>query len=325
MNSTFIKNNSSLLKNRYELYKEVSFTPTSKIYKALDHYNNNYVAIKYIPIKNDEEYKKISKEIEIMNSMKTNYVVSYINSFKIKNAFYIVMEFLDTITLKEKMSKLNGMWNFEQIINIFLQILNAVEYIHEKKIVHNDLKPENIIYLRNGKIKIIDFGISKFNDEPNNYNKLVGTPKYLAPEIVKFKISNFKSDIYSLGVILYELITTVAPYDNKNKNVLAAMHLKKQFINPKEINENISNELQNIIDKSLKKNPDDRYQKVEQFKKDIVKLQSDFYKKNNQNKKININYRYVPKKTMIYIFLSFLVIVFVSMLTFFCCLFLLIN
>ena len=194
-----------LLKDRYELLMEISWTPTSKIYKAFDHCSQKIVAIKMIHIKqnNEEENIRILKEVKIMNTINSSNIVQCMNAFKYTDKlFCIVMEYLDSITLKQKMNIFNGSWNLIEIITIFLKILVAVRVIHNKGIIHNDLKPENIIYFRNGKIKIIDFGISQFYSKdlvpPKLFPEphlLIGTPQYIAPEIASYNNLDTRSDI----------------------------------------------------------------------------------------------------------------------------------
>ncbi len=258
--------------DKYELVSQISYTNTSKIYKAYDHNTSKFVAIKIIKILDSDDQKLVKNEVKVMSILKCVVIPHYIGWCNYgSDAFCIIMEYLDSITLKEKMIAKNGLWSFSEIIMIFSKILDGVFNIHFCGVVHNDLKPENIIYLRDGGIKIIDFGISTILNKKAIFAKLKGTPKYIAPEIIKHKESDERSDIYSLGIILYELLTGVSPFENYNKDKIIKLQIENKFVHPKLLNPEISKELDAVVIKALQTRPIDRYQNIKEFKHEFEK------------------------------------------------------
>lgn len=286
------------LDDRYELIEEIHTNTNlnSKVFKAYDLKLNKNVAIKLISI---TDFKKkiinIKNEALIMLKLKQIDIVKFQRIFNYKNKFYcIVMEYLSSITLKDKLSKTSLVgWSLDEFKFIFLKILDIFIDIHAKKIVHNDIKPENMIYFYDGTIKIIDFGISFFEEgnllKVTQNGKIIGTPRYLAPEkIQKEEFISYQTDIYSLGIILFELATTLSPFlETNNLNVLKS-HLKNEFINPKLINPNLSDDVFKLIIKATNKDLNKRYKSVKDLRDDFLKIKEVNIDNNKDNKKKKI-------------------------------------
>ncbi len=253
---------------KYELISQISCTVNAKIFKAYDRIAKKYVAIKIIKV-DENKNNNYWNEINILSQLNSLFTPKFIDYCEYgENAVCIVMELYESITLKEKM-KIKGLWSLNEQLLIFKSILEAISDIHGHNIIHNDLKPENIIYIRTGKIKIVDFGISFQGDKTIRLNKIKGTPKYIAPEILNIKKCDKRSDIYSLGIILYELLTGVSPFENYNKMEIIKQQANNKCISPITINSKIGNKMSNIILKALETNPKNRFQTVEEFAKEF--------------------------------------------------------
>ncbi len=265
----------TLLNGRYETLDEINITFNSKLFKAQDYLENKIVAIKMIrgdKIKNYIDYNNIIKEITMMINIKHSNIVEFFDFFIYQNNIIcIVMEYLGCFTLRSKMNILNCTWSLLEINYIFNAVLDGIIAIHQQKVVHNDIKPENIIYFPDCKIKIIDFGISNFlNEKAISFVKPVGTPSYLAPEVITTKnINAVTNDIYSLGTLLYELLTGVLPFYSNKSHMIINMKLKNDVIPPNLIKKNIPEKLSNIALKALEKNHTKRYNTVKEFKDDF--------------------------------------------------------
>jgi len=264
--------NKFLIENRYELIIEISVSLQSKIYKAYDLKTKKKVIIKFIHTQNEIELKKALNEVNILQKLKHKGIVKFLNITHFHNMFGIVFEYLSGITLKNELNFVNNIWSFVEIYILFNNIFDVVKFIHKNNIIHNDIKPENIMVNSIFDIKFIDFGISKklsFGVEKCICSSVFGTPKYLAPEIIKKRECSFQSDIYSLGVLLYEVIVGVAPFEDENKYKLIRMHVEEKPIKPSEINSLIEKPLNAIIYKALEKNIKKRYKSVSELQKDF--------------------------------------------------------
>ncbi len=197
---------------------------------------------------------------------------------------YIVMEYVEGITLKEYIEKAKVL-NWKDVVHFTFQILRGLQHAHDKGIVHRDIKPQNIMLLEDGTVKIMDFGIARFpKDEKINGKKAVGSVHYISPEQAIGGITDFKSDIYSVGIIMYEMLTGRLPFDGKTPEIVAQKQIKDAVISPLEINPNLPQGLVDIILRAIKKKPQDRYQSAEEMLHDIDEFK--------QNPDMSFGYKY---------------------------------
>lgn len=183
----------------------------------------------------------------------------------------MVLELLKGKTLKEYLSNL-GVLSINETLNIMQKILLGVNACHQAGIVHRDLKPDNILLTDNGAIKVLDFGIAMIDgyEVKKHVHQVVGTMKYIAPEVVSFKPATIQSDIYSLGIILYELLIGKPPFFHKNPQLLANKHIKEFMPLIRDYNPTIPQSLENIIMKATRKNPDERYKTIQEMSQDLA-------------------------------------------------------
>lgn len=279
------------LDGRYEIMEIIGVGGMAVVYKAFDNRDNRIVAVKILKdeyIANEEfrrRFKNESKAIAVLshpNIVKV-FDVSYGDMLQ-----YIVMEFVDGITLKEY-TKQQGRVNAREAIYFITQILRALQHAHDKGIVHRDVKPQNIMLQSDGTIKVTDFGIARFSrgDTRTMTDCAIGSVHYISPEQAKGNVTDAKTDLYAVGVMLYEMLTGSLPFQSDNAVSVALMQLQKEPIMPRTLNPQISLGLEQIIMKAMQKNVDDRYQSASEMLFDI-----DLYKKNP-----NIKFNYLFSST----------------------------
>ena len=208
--------------NKYQIIRSLGSGAAGTVHLARDKVTNQQLAIKEINIESKDSLNHTLNEIENMKKLQHPNIVRYHNSYQEGNKLYIVMEYIDGGDLASYIADRNTRFLTEDVIlRIFIQIVLGLRYIHEHKIVHRDLKPQNIFITRVGVVKIGDFGVSRSLDRSSELMKtLVGTPYYLSPEIWNHEPYNSKTDIWSLGCILYELCALKKPYKASNINQL---------------------------------------------------------------------------------------------------------
>lgn len=265
--------NNKILNNRYHILKVIGSGGMAKVYEAQDKYLNRQVALKIInPISplDDLIKERFLQEIRAVSRIRHPNVILVYDVFIDKHDWCLVFELLEGKTLKEYLSNYSVL-SVNEVITIMKEILNGVNACHLANIIHRDLKPENIILTSSGAIKVLDFGIAVIDDYEvkKHANQVVGTMKYIAPEVVRFQKPTIQSDIYALGIILYELLVGKPPFFHKNPQVLAAKHLKEPIPLIHEINSNIPQSLENIILKATAKNIKDRYQTINELSSDL--------------------------------------------------------
>ena len=295
------------LDGRYEIHELIGIGGMATVYRAYDTIEDRIVAIKILK----EEYldnkdfirrfKNESKAIAILRH--PNIVKVYDVSFGDKIQ-YIVMEYIDGITLKEYINHQHNI-KWQEAIHFTAQILKALEHAHAKGIVHRDIKPQNIILLKDGTIKVTDFGIARFsrNETRTMSAMAIGSVHYIAPEQVRGEVTDEKADIYSVGVILYEMLTGSLPFEADNAVSVAIMQLQNQPRVPREINEDIPFGLEEITLKAMQKEPMNRYGSATQMLGDIRKFLDnpsihfnyEYFVDNNQTKYIDISSIKGPK------------------------------
>ena len=264
------------LDGRYEIQEIIGVGGMSVVYKAYDNVDDRIVAVKILKeefLTNDDfvrRFKNESKAIALLSH--PNIVKVYDVSFGEKLQ-YIVMEYVDGITLKEYIQKQNAItWN--EALFFTNQILMALQHAHDKGIVHRDVKPQNIILLSNGNIKVADFGIARFSrsDTKTLTDKAIGSVHYISPEQAKGEFTDERADIYSVGVVLYEMLTGKVPFEADNPVSVALMQLQKDAKRVTEINPDIPLGLEQICIHAMQKNPSDRYQTATEMLLDVEEV-----------------------------------------------------
>lgn len=258
---------------RYEIQEVIGVGGMAVVYKAYDTIDDRIVAVKILKeeyLANEEfrrKFKNESKAIAILNH--PNIVKVYDVSFG-ERIQYIVMEYVDGITLKEYITE-QGMINWKEAIHFEMQILAALQHAHDKGIIHRDIKPQNIILLQDGSIKVADFGIARFarSETKTMTNGAIGSVHYISPEQAKGDYTDERADLYSAGVVLYEMITGTVPFNADSAVSIAIMQLQKEAKAPREINPSIPRGLEQITMHAMQKNPKERYQSAAEMLMDL--------------------------------------------------------
>ncbi|MDP4120135.1 MAG: protein kinase, partial [Bacillota bacterium] len=281
------------LDGRYEIQELIGAGGMANVYRAFDTIDERTVAIKILKdefLNNDEfirRFKNESKAIALLSH--PNIVQVYDVSFG-DVIQYIVVEYIDGITLKEYI-EMQGAINWREAVHFVTQILKALEHAHENGIIHRDIKPQNIMLLEDGTIKVTDFGIARFSNTETRTmtEKAIGSVHYIAPEQARGEVTDGKADIYAVGVMLYELLTGKLPFEADNAVSVAIMQLQSEAKRPQEINPSIPDGLEEITIKAMQKNPAKRYQSAGDMLNDIEKF------KNNPS--IRFEYKYFASDT----------------------------
>ena len=268
--------NKEILGNRYEIINKIGEGGMAKVYKAKDNLLNRFVAIKVLKdeFRNDDEFiTKFDKEAKAAASLSHPNIVNVYDVGIDSGIRYIVMELLEGKTLKEVIKKREEFLTDNEIIDITYQIASALEHAHSKNIIHRDIKPENIIVDENNTVKVADFGIARAvnNSTIVNTKKVLGSVHYTSPEQARGGIVDKRTDIYSLGILMYELSTGRVPFDGDTHISIALKHIKGEVLNPTKINSNLSIGIEKIILKSIMKNPEQRYNGAEELISDLEK------------------------------------------------------
>ena len=262
-----------VLDGRYEIIKEIGVGGMAKVYKAKDKLLGRYVAIKILKdqyAEDDEFLKKFNNEAQSAARLSH---INIVNVYDIgkdmlngKLIQYIVMEYVEGETLKDLINREKVLENHD-IIDYSTQIAQALKSAHDSGIVHRDIKPQNILIDKYGLCKVTDFGIARVSSNATiTYtSSILGTVHYISPEQAKGKIVDLKSDLYSLGAVMYEMATGKVPFDADNSVGIAVMHIQDDPIPPRELNPNLSKHLNYIIMKLLKKDPTERFQNASEL------------------------------------------------------------
>lgn len=264
------------LDGRYEIQEIIGVGGMSVVYKAYDNIDDRIVAVKILKeefLANEEfrrRFKNESKAIAVMSH--PNIVRVYDVNFG-DRLQYIVMEYVDGITLKEYIQR-QGQISYTEAIHFVSQILRALQHAHDKGIVHRDIKPQNIILLQNGNIKVTDFGIARFSrsDTRTMTEKAIGSVHYISPEQARGDMTDERADIYSVGVVLYEMITGTVPFESDSAVSVAIMQLQQEPKLPSEIKPDVPKGLEQITMHAMQKKPADRYQTATEMLLDIDEL-----------------------------------------------------
>jgi len=261
------------LDGRYEIHDLIGVGGMAYVYRAYDRVEDRWVAIKILK----EEFSNNSDFLRrFRNESKAVAMLSHPNTVKVYDVSfgdqiqYIVMEYIDGITLKQYIEQ-EGAIRWNEAVHFTIQILMALELAHSKGIIHRDIKPQNIMLLHNGTIKVADFGIARFlqSETTTMTDKAIGSVHYIAPEQARGDYITDKADIYSVGVMLYEMLTGKLPFEADNAVSVALMQLQAKPVMPRELNPSIPRGLEQITMRAMEKNPIDRFQSAGEMLDDL--------------------------------------------------------
>ena len=267
------KNIGKKLDNRYELTELIGVGGMADIYKANDIIENKVVAVKILKnefAKSEDFLRRFRNESKAIALLSHKNIVKIYDVGFTDKIQYIVMEYIDGITLTEYIER-QGVLKWRDAVHFTTQILRALQHAHDRGIVHRDIKSQNVMLLADGTIKVMDFGIAHFNRETDKTisEKAIGSVHYISPEQARGEVTDEKSDIYSVGVMLYEMLTGVKPFDGDNPVSIALKHMQTKPKKMTEINSSIPEGLEEITMKAMQKVPAERYQTAGEMIKDI--------------------------------------------------------
>jgi len=268
-----------ILGNRYELIERIGGGGMAVVYKARCHLLNRYVAIKILrrEFTDDEEFvKRFRVEAQAAASLSHPNIVSIYDVGQQDDIHYIVMEYIDGITLKEYINQ-NGPLHWRDAVNIAVQICSAIETAHRNHIVHRDIKPHNILLTKDGVAKVTDFGIARAVTSATITvaGSTIGSVHYFSPEQARGGFIDEKSDLYSLGITIYEMVTGRVPFDGESPVAVALKHIQERAERPMDINPNIPKAVNDLIMKAIKKDQNLRYQTASEMLSDLLKTLND--------------------------------------------------
>lgn len=260
-----------LIADRYEILEKVGTGGMADVYKSKDHTLNRYVAVKVLKQEFSENANFVSKfrvEAQAAAGLMHPNIVNVYDVGEEKGIYYIVMELVDGITLKNYIAK-RGRLGYKEAVTIALQVSMGLEVAHRNHIIHRDIKPQNIIISRDGKVKVTDFGIAKAATSDTITSNVMGSVHYTSPEQARGGYSDEKSDVYSLGVTLYEMLTGEVPFDGETTVAIAIRHIQEPMPSPRKINPDIPYSVDQIVLKCCEKSPDRRYQNMQELAADL--------------------------------------------------------
>jgi serine/threonine-protein kinase len=252
------------LADRYEIISKIGAGGMSDVYKAKDHILDRFVAIKVLKSEFSEDRTFVAKfrtEAQSAAGLEHPNIVNIYDVGSEDGLHYIVMEYVEGITLKTYIEK-KGQLSFKESASIAIQVARGIESAHNKHITHRDIKPQNIIISTEGKVKVTDFGIGKAASSNTISSDVMGSVHYSSPEQARNGFVDGKSDIYSLGIVMYEMVTGRVPFDGDTTVAVAIQHLQEDITPPSTYAENLPISMEKIILKCTQKNPDRRYQTI---------------------------------------------------------------
>ena len=260
-----------ILGERYEIINRIGSGGMADVYKAMDHKLNRMVAVKVLKPEFREDKTFISKfrtEAQAAAGLSHPNVVNVYDVGEDRGVYYIVMELVEGITLKDYINR-KGKLSVKEATSIAIQVSLGLEAAHNRGIVHRDVKPQNIIISTDGKVKLSDFGIAKATSSNTISSNVMGSVHYSSPEQVRGGYSDYKSDIYSLGITLYEMVTGRVPFDGDTTVAIAIKHLQEEIEAPSKYTPNLPYALEQIILKCTQKSPDRRYKNMAELIDDL--------------------------------------------------------
>lgn len=274
--------NGTILNDRYEILSKVGSGGMSDVYKAKCHKLNRYVAIKVLKSEFSEDRNFVSKfraEAQAAAALSHPNIVNIYDVGEENGLYYIVMELVEGITLKKYIDK-KGRIDVKEAVSIAIQVAQGIQTAHSHHIIHRDIKPQNIIISREGKVKVTDFGIARASSSQTISSNAVGSVYYISPEQARGSYSDERSDIYSLGITLYEMVTGMVPFEGDNTVAVALQHIQNELPSPRDYTPDLPISVEKIIYKCTQKKPERRYAKasdvIADLKKSLVTPDEDF-------------------------------------------------
>ncbi len=274
-----------ILGDRYEILEKVGMGGMAEVFKGKDHKLNRFIAVKVLKEEfreNDGFVKKFKEEAQAAAGLAHPNIVNVYDVGDENGIYYIVMELVEGITLKSYIER-KGHLTVKEATSIAIQVSAGLEVAHNNQIVHRDIKPQNIIISKEGKVKVTDFGIAKATTSQTTTSSAMGSVHYASPEQARGGYVDHRSDIYSLGIVLYEMVTGRVPFDGDTAVAVAVKHLQEPMVLPSTYNQEISYSLEQIIVKCMEKSPDRRYQDMEDLiadlKQSLMTPDEDFVKR----------------------------------------------
>ena len=252
------------LDNRYEILERIGTGGMAVVYKAKCHWLNRFVAVKILKedLAQDEEFRRrFHEESQAVAMLSHPNIVAVYDVSRSPELDYIVMELIDGITLKQYMQKRGGKLSWKESLHFITQIMKALSHAHSRGIIHRDIKPHNIMILRDGSVKVADFGIARLASASQNTmtQEALGSVHYISPEQARGSRIDARSDIYSAGVVLYEMLTGRLPYEGDSPVAVAIQHINSIPLSPREIDPSIPEALEEITMKAMASDLDRRY------------------------------------------------------------------
>ena len=261
----------SFLSDRYEILSKVGAGGMSDVYKAKDHILSRFVAIKVLKQEFSEDSSFVTKfraEAQSAAGLEHPNIVNIYDVGSENGLYYIVMEYVEGITLKTYIEK-KGQLSFKESASIAIQVARGIEAAHNKNIIHRDIKPQNIIISTDGKVKVTDFGIAKATSSNTISSDVMGSVHYASPEQARNGFVDVRSVIYSLGIVMFEMVTGRVPFDGDTTVAVALQHLQEEIARPSIYAPDLPISFEKIILKCTQKTPDRRYQTIEELLTDI--------------------------------------------------------
>ncbi|WP_253197613.1 Stk1 family PASTA domain-containing Ser/Thr kinase [Clostridium algidicarnis] len=269
----------TILGDRYELLEKIGEGGMAIVYKARCHKLNRFDAVKILKkefVSDSDLVDKFKKEATAIANLSDNNIVNIFDVGSQGDINYIVMEYVKGKTLKEVIKE-DGRLPYDKVLDYGIQISKALDCAHRNNIIHRDIKPQNILVTEEGVLKVTDFGIAKSPDSATitNSKKILGSAHYFSPEQAKGAYIDARTDIYSLGIVLYEMVTGRVPFDAESPVSVALKHIQEAPIPPKQIVQNIPESLNKLILNAIEKEPAKRYKTAKDMMNDLIKIQKD--------------------------------------------------
>lgn len=269
---------SKVFGDRYEIIERIGSGGMAIVYKAKDLLLNRIVTVKVLReqfVADEDFVRRFRREAQSAASLSHTNIVSIYDVGKEGETEYIVMEYIEGQNLKELIRNYAPL-STEQTLNLGIQIAEAIRHAHEHHIIHRDIKPHNILVTADGRVKVTDFGIARAVSAATmtHTGDIVGSVHYLSPEQAKGVQTNEQSDVYSLGIILYELLTGKVPYDGETPISIALKHLQEEAVPPSKLNPRVNPALENLVLRAIAKSPEQRYATAKDLLQDLHNVQA---------------------------------------------------
>ncbi|MCQ2742965.1 MAG: protein kinase [Bacilli bacterium] len=264
--------------DRYRIVSRIAHGGMADVYEANDLINHKVVSLKIMRedlLDDPRNIERFKKETAASASLNNPNIVKVYGRGVVEGRPYMANEYIKGQTLRDKLN-FSVVLSLSDACEVMLQLTSGIAYIHEHGILHRDIKPENLFYMSDGTLKITDFGIATSMDETSNDDDSIqGTVYYCAPEIFTGETPGVASDIYSMGIVFFELLTGKVPFDGNTPTEVAMKHVKKHFPEPSKVLPTIPKAIEKIIIKATRKSPSDRYKDANEMHEALVKAMSD--------------------------------------------------